>query len=68
VPRLLVCSTTVNMASKIKVDNPVVEMDGDEMTRYARRSANRRASAIATHFQPPLTLLSLPTHIVSSGR
>lgn len=25
----------VEMASKIKVDNPVVEMDGDEMTRYA---------------------------------
>lgn len=29
---LLTVSRT--MASKIKVDNPVVEMDGDEMTRY----------------------------------
>ena len=32
-----VLTTSIKMASKIQVANPVVEMDGDEMTRYVRR-------------------------------
>ena len=46
-------------SSKVKVDNPVVDLDGDEMTRYASQLAYVSLQALYARF---LMLLSSCIH------
>lgn len=56
------------MASKIKVDNPVVEMDGDEMTRYVQNRLTSTFSDDSFALRPFLLTLSGLRCLVSFGR